>query len=133
LGNLIFLVGAIGLSVVGSLLLWYRQHRPSSHLDSVAEFQREMSALGSERPPVMRAETATAPSVRAVQGSTVHVRPIGSSADTHDPSATSGSHPGSNPGPNPGSNPGAVAGGPSGGGAHDAVWPDGGGLTGGRR
>lgn len=129
MGNLIFLVGAIGLSVVGSLFLWYRQHRPSSHLDSVAEFQREMSALGSERPPMVRADTATAPSPRAVQGSTVHVRAIGALADTHDSGATSGPNSDSNPGPNFGS----VSGGPSGDGAHGVVWPDGGGLTGGRR
>lgn len=47
MGNLIFLVVALGLSVAGSLLLWLRYRQPTSVMSSVDGFQREMEALGS--------------------------------------------------------------------------------------
>jgi len=50
LGNLIFLVGAIGLSIVGSVLLWLRYRQPTSFMSSIDDFQAEMTALSAERP-----------------------------------------------------------------------------------
>jgi len=41
LGNLIFLVGAIGLSVVGSVVLWMRNRPATSTLSSIDAFKRE--------------------------------------------------------------------------------------------
>ena len=50
MGNLIFLVVALGLSVVGSVWLWFR-HRPStSVMSSIEGFREEMSALAADRP-----------------------------------------------------------------------------------
>jgi hypothetical protein len=55
-GNLIFLVVALGLSVAGSVLLWLRYRQPTSVMSSVDGFQREMEALGSppRTPPGIR-------------------------------------------------------------------------------
>jgi len=92
LGNLIFLVGAVGLSVVGSLLLWLRLRQPRSALASIDEFQREMSALNTERPTVVRTARPDMGTSRPVQGSTVHVRapePSGR-GDTDTPSTPDG-------------------------------------------
>jgi hypothetical protein len=50
MGNLIFLVGAIALSVVGSVLLWLRHREPTSFMSSIDDFSREMTALSGERP-----------------------------------------------------------------------------------
>jgi hypothetical protein len=50
LGNLIFLVGAIALSIVGSVLLWLRYRQPTSFMSSIDDFQAEMTALSAERP-----------------------------------------------------------------------------------
>lgn len=60
MGNLIFLVGAIGLSIVGSTLLWLRYRKPTSFMSSIDDFRSEMSALGGER-PAPGAATRTAP------------------------------------------------------------------------
>jgi len=50
-GNLIFLVGAVVLSVVGSVWLWLRSRPPTSVMSSIDGFREEMSALSGERPP----------------------------------------------------------------------------------
>jgi hypothetical protein len=50
-GNLIFLVGAVVLSVVGSVWLWLRNRPPTSVMSSIDGFREEMSALAGERPP----------------------------------------------------------------------------------
>lgn len=50
MGNLIFLVGAIALSIVGSVLLWLRYRKPTSFMSSIDDFQAEMSALSAGRP-----------------------------------------------------------------------------------
>lgn len=50
MGNLIFLIGAIGLSVAGSLILWLRHRPPRSPLSGIADFNQEMSALRRDRP-----------------------------------------------------------------------------------
>lgn len=69
MGNLIFLVGAIALSVVGSVVLWMRNRPATSTLSSIDAFKREMTALGSERPvgpPAGPAPRPSAGTVRAV-------------------------------------------------------------------
>lgn len=48
LANVAFLLGAVALSLIGSLALWLHNRRPSSFGSSIDEFQREMHALGSE-------------------------------------------------------------------------------------
>ena len=50
MGNLIFLVGAITLSIVGSVLLWLRYRKPTSFMSSIDDFQAEMTALSADRP-----------------------------------------------------------------------------------
>lgn len=52
MGNLIFLVGAVALSVVGSVWLWLRNRPPTSVMSSIDGFRQEMSALAGERPVV---------------------------------------------------------------------------------
>lgn len=51
MGNLIFLVVAVGLSIVGSVWLWLRNRPPTSVTSSIEGFRQEMSALAGERPP----------------------------------------------------------------------------------
>lgn len=46
MGNAAFLLVAIGVSIVLSLLLWLRHHKPKTFMSSVEEFQAEMDALG---------------------------------------------------------------------------------------
>jgi hypothetical protein len=46
--GLAFLMIALLVSVVGSVLLWLRYRKPRSS-DAVAEFQREMRALSPDR------------------------------------------------------------------------------------
>jgi hypothetical protein len=48
MGNAAFLLAAIGLSVVASLVLWLRSRKPTSTMSSVEEFQREMRALARD-------------------------------------------------------------------------------------
>ncbi len=48
MGNAAFLLAAVGLSIVGSILLWLRSRQPKSSMSSVDDFQREMRALGRE-------------------------------------------------------------------------------------
>ena len=45
MSGLVFLLIAIGISVVGSLLLFARHRAPTSMEHGVTEFQREMRAL----------------------------------------------------------------------------------------
>ncbi|MGI8686823.1 MAG: hypothetical protein ACR2MO_17325 [Acidimicrobiales bacterium] len=49
MSNLIYLLAALSLSVVGSLALWYRHRKPRSMEFGVDEFQRELKALAPER------------------------------------------------------------------------------------
>jgi hypothetical protein len=78
LGNLIFLVGAIGLSIVGSTLLWLRYRKPTSFMSSIDDFRSEMSALGGERPAPGPAPST--PALRPERGRP-GVRPNASLAD----------------------------------------------------
>ncbi len=47
--NLIYLLVALALSLVGSLVLWLRQRKPTSLEAGIDEFQRELRALAPER------------------------------------------------------------------------------------
>ena len=83
MGNLIFLVGALVLSVVGSVWLWLRNRPPTSVMSSIEGFREEMSALSGERP------TATTTPPRRLRTGTV--RPSGSAGPgTGDPDRPSG-------------------------------------------
>lgn len=58
MGSAIFLLAALAVIAVGSLLLWFRHRKPRTFMSSIDDFQREMSALGdpnSGRPPRRRA------------------------------------------------------------------------------
>jgi hypothetical protein len=44
-GNAAFLLIAVGVSAIGSLLLWLLHRRPRTFSSSIDEFQREMRAL----------------------------------------------------------------------------------------
>ena len=46
----LFLVGAIALSIVGSVALWLRSRPPTSFESGIDDFARQRAAL-SERPP----------------------------------------------------------------------------------
>jgi len=48
--GLAFLLVALGLSVLGSLLLWLRHRQPTSLTSGISSFRREMQALSPERP-----------------------------------------------------------------------------------
>ena len=48
MSNLLYLLVALGLSAVGSLILWLRTRRPRSLQSSIHEFQRELRALAPE-------------------------------------------------------------------------------------
>ena len=49
MSNLLYVVVAVGLSVLGSLVLWYHHRKPRSLEYGVDEFQRELRALAPER------------------------------------------------------------------------------------
>ena len=49
MSNLLYVLAALGLSVIGSLALWYRHRRPRSMEYGVDEFERELKALAPER------------------------------------------------------------------------------------
>jgi hypothetical protein len=47
--QLVYLVAAIGVSVIGSLIVYYRHGRPRSIEDGVQQFSKGLDALGSSR------------------------------------------------------------------------------------
>lgn len=49
MGNAVFLLVAVILSIVGSLLLWFQNRKPKTFESSIDDFQREMKALGARR------------------------------------------------------------------------------------
>ncbi len=49
MGNAAFLLIAVVLSIVGSLLLWYQTRKTKTFESSIDDFQREMNALGARR------------------------------------------------------------------------------------
>lgn len=50
MNNALFLLAAVGASVIGSLVLWLRQRKPRTVMSSIEEFRQEMEALKSDRP-----------------------------------------------------------------------------------
>ena len=49
MSNLLYLLLAVILSVVGSLILWYRHRKPTSMEAGIDEFNRELRALAPEK------------------------------------------------------------------------------------
>ncbi|HEX2040589.1 MAG TPA: hypothetical protein VHF47_12765 [Acidimicrobiales bacterium] len=48
MSNLVYLLIAIGLSVVGSIVLWYRHSKPKSLEAGIDEFDRGLRALAPD-------------------------------------------------------------------------------------
>jgi hypothetical protein len=48
MNNAAFLLIAIGLSVVGSVLIWALNRKPKTFMSSIDDFSREMKALGGD-------------------------------------------------------------------------------------
>ena len=49
MSNLLYLLAALSISVIGSVALWYHHRKPRSLESGVDEFQRELKALAPER------------------------------------------------------------------------------------
>ena len=47
-GNVAFLLIAVGIAVVGSMIVWLRYRKPKTFMSSINDFAREMDALGRE-------------------------------------------------------------------------------------
>jgi hypothetical protein len=62
MNNAAFLLIAIGLSVVGSVLIWMLNRKPKTFMSSIDDFSREMKALGGDPDtgPVGRRRARTA-------------------------------------------------------------------------
>jgi hypothetical protein len=54
--NLLWIVGALVVSILGSLWLWARSREPRSLEHSIEEFARGLRALAPDRSPPMRRE-----------------------------------------------------------------------------
>jgi hypothetical protein len=49
MSGVLFLVGAIALSILGSVALWLRTRRPTSFESGIDDFARQRAALSSDR------------------------------------------------------------------------------------
>lgn len=49
MSSLVYLLVAVALSIIGSLILWYRHRRPRSLEYGIDEFSRELRALAPKR------------------------------------------------------------------------------------
>ncbi len=49
MSGLIFLVAALAVSVIGSVVLWLHHRQPTSLYQGIDDFSREMDALAPER------------------------------------------------------------------------------------
>lgn len=49
MSQLVYLAAAIGISVIGSLIVYYRNGRPRSLEDGVQQFHRGLDALSTAR------------------------------------------------------------------------------------
>lgn len=49
MSNLVYLLLAVTISLVGSLVVWYRHRQPRSLEFGIDEFQRELEALAPEQ------------------------------------------------------------------------------------
>ena len=54
MSSLVYLGIAVVLSVVGCLVLWFRNRRPTSMTHSIQEFARELDALAPSTPATGR-------------------------------------------------------------------------------
>lgn len=54
MSNLLYLGIAVGLSIIGCLVLYLRNRKPTSLNAGIEEFQRELRALAPERRPESR-------------------------------------------------------------------------------
>ena len=54
MSGVVFLVGAIALSVVGSIALWLRTRPPTSFESGIDDFARRRSALSPDRETARR-------------------------------------------------------------------------------
>ena len=68
MGNAAFVLIAVGVAALASLLLWAAHRRPRTFMSSIEDFQREMKALSHEeeeqqarRRPSLRARGLTPP------------------------------------------------------------------------
>jgi hypothetical protein len=52
MANAAFVLIAVGVSALASLLLWFAHRRPRTFMSSIDDFQREMNALSQDDPPV---------------------------------------------------------------------------------
>lgn len=66
MANAAFVLIAVGVSALGSILLWLYHRRPRTFMSSIDDFQREMKALSHEeeeqqarRRPSLRVRSAT--------------------------------------------------------------------------
>lgn len=48
MNNVAFLLIAVGIAVVGSMIVWLRYRKPKTFMSSINDFAREMDALGRE-------------------------------------------------------------------------------------
>lgn len=48
MSNVAFLFIAVGIAVVGSLIVWFRYRKPKTFMSSINDFAREMDALGRD-------------------------------------------------------------------------------------
>jgi hypothetical protein len=53
-GNAAFVLIAVAVSALGSLLLWALHRRPRTFMSSIEDFQREMKALSQEEEEQVR-------------------------------------------------------------------------------
>lgn len=49
MSNLLYVLVAVALSIIGSLAVWYHHRKPRSLEHGVDEFQRELRALAPDR------------------------------------------------------------------------------------
>lgn len=54
MSNLLYLVVAVGLSIVGSLILWFRHRKPTSMEHGIQAFNNELRALAPDQRPGRR-------------------------------------------------------------------------------
>ena len=67
-----FLLIAVVITIVGSVIVWLRHRQPNNPLASVDDFEREMQALGTTPPAVADGHFESRPRSRM---NTVSVRP----------------------------------------------------------
>lgn len=56
MSNLLWILGALVVSIVGSIWLWARSREPRSLEHSIEEFAKGLRALAPDRPPPTRKE-----------------------------------------------------------------------------